>query len=119
MLGTARSGDAGDGETPAEAKADKAPFSSKRKRIEVDADAGGIGLCGCDTEVKADGPRADKERLLDGDMDDEGRDEGDEEHDVEADNAAAAVGDASTLSVDMCLPTSLRSEWDCGDDFTD
>ena len=92
---------------------------------EADDDVGeedGIGLCGCDTEVNADGPRADKERLLDGDMeDDEGRDDGEEEHDVEADNAAAAAGDASTLSVDICLPTNLRSECecDCGDAFTD
>ncbi len=83
---------------------------------EADEDVGdedGIGLCGCDTEVKADGPRADKERLLDGDMDDEGRDDGEEEHDLEADKAAAAAaaaGEASTLSVDICLPTSLRSE---------
>ena len=72
--------------------------------------------------MKADGPRADKERLLDGDMEDEGRDaeeEADDDGEEEVLEVDKAVGDASTLSVDMCLPTSLRSEWDCGDDFTD
>ena len=62
--------------------------------------------------MKADGPRA--EEHADGDMDGE-------EDAFAANEEEAAVGDASTLSVDKCLPTNLRSECDCdcGDALTD